>query len=375
MKAWVVDFGLFALFQLRFRHRAAVTMSLRISVPSVHIDPRTRFPDARDDDEIPAFPRTWGHLEAKTLFHDFILPPHTTITVVYPVKELSWYRDSSEDAVTISAGKGGLTLSPEIPLGDAFRRGWEKLPVELRLMVLSCLVPHKEPLSFGYCFYSCFLCLSTVCNYKDHTAIHTTIHPLLRSTPEIYSLCRQIYYSTNTFSAILYMEFRYPSRAVNKYITTLYLCYSFRFFNWDCLSRLAQGRLGFSNLKWLSILFRYNGYLSMIGMSSRGEAPIYKKLYGIISKSQLHFKCKGEVRLTGGQQITEKMRQELLGLFVFESGVENKELGLHHDILFGRRFLTESQSPIPSGHNQDPNDEVKNQAETIPPKENVQQHG
>jgi hypothetical protein len=83
--------------------------------------------------------------------------------------------------------KEELIVKPDGGLGPAFAEGWDKLPDELKVRVLSCNLVAEDTIS------------SEDTETDADTERVINFHHHLWTTPEIASLSREIYYTKNTF--------------------------------------------------------------------------------------------------------------------------------------------------------------------------------
>ena len=125
---------------------------------------------------------------------DLLVTCSSPISVLLPSgegHELEAYKPTK-----IRAMKHILRLSPTSQLGSSFVRGWNKLPEELKLMVLE----HELVRKGGEIQQNDFV--DTANDYFDIVNIFSmkaTLHRYLSMTPEIARLARDVFYTRNYF--------------------------------------------------------------------------------------------------------------------------------------------------------------------------------
>jgi len=173
-------------------------------------------------------------------------------------------------------------LVPSLPLDFAFATGWEKLPTELKVHILSynLTFPGKVDL------YE-----SNVLPALDHH---------LRISPEIADLAKEIFYCQNTFR--IRRNLRRPSGRplfpvayglIRKIVVDVIMG---SYTDWETLSMISKGSHGLSNLRYVNVVINCRG----VSWSPLNDDSI-TQLLGWIPDScdeSIVFKCKGEVTLT-----------------------------------------------------------------------------
>ncbi|KAF2249417.1 hypothetical protein BU26DRAFT_551148 [Trematosphaeria pertusa] len=147
----------------------------------------------------------------------------------------------------------GVQIALSKDLGADFVHGWNKLPDELKVRILSFNLTRTS--TFGY--FDTMSCLRSLAK---------GILGYLCTTPEIAGLAREVFYSTNTFrlQPVRYslpsgaptddLVLAYPSRGVNSRIRKLEIRVCLDDDEWPFLERLAEGAYGFENLQYVIVV-------------------------------------------------------------------------------------------------------------------------
>ena len=156
-------------------------------------------------------------------------------------------------------------------LGSNFVRGWNKLPDELKVRVLSFALHASLATSTRH---------GVVTSDNFRACYRSLLKPRLENTPEIATLAKEAYYNINLVrlsSNQRYLSshghgrrlhFRYPSPAVNSCIRRIAVHVNIRPQEWQYLMRLATGTYGFENVARVYIVLLW-GHDSISGTESR----------------------------------------------------------------------------------------------------------
>ncbi|KAF2635721.1 hypothetical protein P280DRAFT_534702 [Massarina eburnea CBS 473.64] len=225
-----------------------------------------------------------------------------------------------------------------VPL-SAFAKGWGRLPDELKLKVVSYIVPAQT--------------------YPINKAMHDfrylcDVQPYVGLTPEITNLALETYYSANTFATrviskvedqgqedVQQFYFQYPARSLNHFVRRMSIRIEPLEEHWDMLHDLSTGHYGLKRLVHLSIhidcsipFFNYGRPSKAYDVWMEKIHRKYKDLLHVVEAldKSIYFKCAGEVgvsdlymcpKLTqpqaGGLEAT-KMGGLLRSKIVFNSG-------------------------------------------------------
>ncbi|KAK7185018.1 hypothetical protein DPSP01_002848 [Paraphaeosphaeria sporulosa] len=176
------------------------------------------------------------HIRLPTMFlataeEDPMYPDWKSISSSAPVNSLVLYSTQP------------VRLKPNYTLGSTFVRYWDKLPEELRVSIIAE-------------------------NMKAHPArqtprtqaLLTKLYPHCRMTPQIARLAITGFYKHNEFLVQLNsgMPNRYPQVPYNDLIRRLQLSMYIRRSQWEFVQKLSEGKLGFANLKYVSILISWH---------------------------------------------------------------------------------------------------------------------
>jgi hypothetical protein len=200
--------------------------------------------------------------------------------------------------------KEELVVKPDGGLGPAFAEGWNKLPDELEVRVLSCNLVAEEPISFEDTETDADT--EHVTNFNHH----------LRTTPEIASLSREIYYTKNTFfiqassgsrretTAVQitptgFMD--HPPTAVTSYIRSLELRIPINSLSSRLLTRFINGQYGLQDLRHLRLTITVYWF-------ELGDMDTFDVFMLNIIGEGLEFACNGSCEMIGlemGNTLTE----------------------------------------------------------------------
>lgn len=196
-----------------------------------------------------------------------------------------------------------LEIKPGDDLGPGFSRGWHKLPDELKLKVLEFNLIYGGPLEYEYSFPG----RHDIVEYGN----------LLRSTPEIAAMSREIYYTKNTFRVEIesYNRFDYnchnrgqflafPNPMNNSLIRSLEFIITIEGLSSAALRRFIVGSYGFHDLRSLRIV--------LIGGIQ--ERSMFRRL-----KKPFRFGCNGKVGVAKrlASEDTVELFQYIRPLFMF----------------------------------------------------------
>ena len=217
----------------------------------------------------------------------------------------------SSTPIHIYASEEGqhVLIQPTDGLGSEFVQGWNKLPDELKTRVLAFnLVAHK-PIDYW----------STLAGPGPNK---TQFDHHLRTTSEIATLAKEIYYNRNTFSieessfsftgqapppgtrgGISYLA--YPNPTINCLIRSLKLDMLLTDMNSEHLIRLSNGTYGFPKLLHLEIVFTLS-----LGIRTPEDVD---SVFELLLPFSIYFGCKGKV-LAKAKALgpTSKVKQQQL---------------------------------------------------------------
>jgi len=174
-------------------------------------------------------------------------------------------------------------LIPSLQLNVAFATGWNKLPTELKVQILSYNLSFPETID---------RCETNILQALDHH---------LRVSPEIAALAKEIFYCQNTFRIRLKRMlshhglplFPIAHESMRKIVVDVLMG---SFTDWETLSKISKGSHGLSNLRYVNVVINCRG----VSWSPLNDDSI-TQLLGWIPDScdeSIVFKCKGEVTLT-----------------------------------------------------------------------------
>ncbi|KAF2449796.1 hypothetical protein P171DRAFT_517438 [Karstenula rhodostoma CBS 690.94] len=109
----------------------------------------------------------------------------------------------SATPIHISPLDEDVDVLPVEKLGNDFSAGWNKLPIELKLMIVSFVV--ADPMPLGY----------LDCDPRSEYGANWCYLELLRSTPEIAELAKEAFYSVNAFRVVTIIAFN-PNRVLKR---------------------------------------------------------------------------------------------------------------------------------------------------------------
>jgi len=150
-------------------------------------------------------------------------------------------------------GEFSVCLQPADALGADFVDGWHKLPDELKVRVLAFNLSHEMEIDYHRSLNQGY----DITNFGHH----------LRSTPEIASFARDLYYARNTFrlrqqnypfnarpsQANGGQYLAYPRRPLNSLVRSIILELSSIHLDLRHARRLANGDCGFENLRHIEV--------------------------------------------------------------------------------------------------------------------------
>ena len=191
-------------------------------------------------------------------------------------------RDANLKSATTISTSGPLSLSvtvrthlqPAGPYGPAFVRGWNKLALELKYLILkSNLVSARAVTSHCVQYWD-------TSEYQKY----------LRTTPELAALARQVFHESNTFVLhVLKRPVSRPHPSVRPFIRRVELDIPLAGAQWQMLANSAPNGFGFPNLQSVSVHFRF----SMFANRTREARRAMKS---IASTNPVSFPCVGKVR-------------------------------------------------------------------------------
>ncbi|KAF2635720.1 hypothetical protein P280DRAFT_484386 [Massarina eburnea CBS 473.64] len=181
------------------------------------------------------------------LFHTMSISANSTVTLVSPgrIEVAPGVFISSTAPITFFTTDHPYTVSANVPLGSGFVKGWNKLPDELKLQILSSVV------SFP----------TSPMNFKSVEL--TKLEPFIFMTPEIRALSTELFYGKTTILSTLGVRKLPPLFAqpyVRKLELTMCLCdlglrnnnTAFAF-----LRRVSKGETNFQRLQHIRIIFSW----------------------------------------------------------------------------------------------------------------------
>ncbi|KAF2875702.1 hypothetical protein BDV95DRAFT_615690 [Massariosphaeria phaeospora] len=223
---------------------------------------------------------------------------------------------------TIVQSAGPMKIALQAPLGDAFVRGWNKLPTELKLAVVERLGNHFDVNDTGLHMSATI----TVSNFSD--TAWPTLLSCLRMTPEIAALSLQVFYNVNKFFIFPLEEWPadyplrnireawedhrmcriailLPPRLVRHFIHRLDIKVRLDTHGADILQKIADGSYGFTKLTyltvWLSCSRLRTGWRDEDGLycEAQGFSVGWERLAKKMLGDGIEFECQGMVVLKG----------------------------------------------------------------------------
>jgi hypothetical protein len=194
----------------------------------------------------------------------------------------------------LDADDGGVVLEPAASLGSFFALGWSTLPTEIKERILSYGLVTKSPRVY----------LGR--RYASQDPYIKILFQRLRSTPEIASLSRDIYYKHNTFllwpkhAANFHRSLMYPPVSVNGLIRSVQFVCDLDDTASALLTRFARGNYGFKNLRYLKLVFcpDYSHLRRRSGFS--------QFLHNTI-EGGLEFGCEGDLEVVDDSEVWERI--------------------------------------------------------------------
>lgn len=245
------------------------------------------------------------------LYHVIHVPASTSLWVICPrtIFYGAWHIDSYDwtfrnRSVQIQAPHDcPIYVFPDVPLGRAFMEGWQKLPVELKIMIL------EHNLVFPY----------PIRKYQCDAFGALLAH--MRSTPEIAELARNIFYTKNTFKLhfIMALSFAapsygnyttprlsYPNPTAYDLIRTIDISTALSSQVWMSLRKMAQGMLRLNYVKlelgWFNQFdstIIHSRAVVLASETGTDVASAYERavfdLMGECLGGGIHFACSGEL--------------------------------------------------------------------------------
>ncbi|KAF2875698.1 hypothetical protein BDV95DRAFT_603107 [Massariosphaeria phaeospora] len=182
----------------------------------------------------------------------------------------------------LAATQSDVVTSSTMTLGPDFARGWNTLPDELKVSVLSFNLTFKESI-------------------REIDAKELFLRHLCM-TPEIAGLAKKIYYSTNAFR-LMVRQFRFPKPSLAKFIRHLQLeTDDFEFSTLQYTAKHCTTRL--PNLQSIKIIFTCLNRLSAFPRRGINQGD-YVTDVGRLFPEITTFHCKGEVVVEGAARIRE----------------------------------------------------------------------
>ncbi|KAF2635719.1 hypothetical protein P280DRAFT_473632 [Massarina eburnea CBS 473.64] len=232
---------------------------------------------------------------------------------------------SSASPITITTSKSAITLlAPTERLGTGFGRGWNKLPVELKLHILRYNVSAQE----GYANTSCSFCEMPIFNDKVHVGCpyirngkwlnrscdfdvmkEKKLYRYMRLTPEIAALAKEIFYGTHIFEFMYHLPPMLCLRERNRFVRRLNLVEISMSENsspspWEILSNLSKKQYGFTNLSRIHITFAaefiadtFNNYCISAEETLLPHNPMMNYSIERRMAASIQFPCEGFVGL------------------------------------------------------------------------------
>ncbi|KAF2114313.1 hypothetical protein BDV96DRAFT_94708 [Lophiotrema nucula] len=178
-----------------------------------------------------------------------------------------------------------MVIKPQVgdPLSADFATGWNKLPVELKMQILSYSLTIKKD----------FTVMPT-----PRMVYFTEYFRYLRMTTEIAEISKKVFYTENTFrcyyehlrSPTKQYSFQYPNPTINSFIRHVEVTVSLRG-PAKFLRKLADGDYGFAKLQTAKVTLDWK--VSCINAPFKFErwSPELKREWG----ERIKFRCKGEL--------------------------------------------------------------------------------
>jgi hypothetical protein len=147
-------------------------------------------------------------------------------------------------------------IEPSADLEPAFAEGWNALPDELKIKVLSHNLLNSETIDHGIMQYT--------------PQLRSLLHHL-RTTPAIAAHSRDLYYTHNVFSlrptAYTVLDTQlplptgrycllYPTPAVNAHIRYIEFLCDLDARAWQFLLKFSNGNYGFGDIRYITLVFR-----------------------------------------------------------------------------------------------------------------------
>jgi hypothetical protein len=283
-------------------------------------------------------PNTPPAADIVPLFNDLKIPGNTTMSFISatPIEVSKGVFISSPGPITISTSEP-MWVFPHAPLTKAFADGWTKLPDELKVQILSNLIPSSNFLFRDPSYLKKRVCWKELQHYSQ-------------MTPEIRCLATQIFYRSNMFrltvldwltagTTPVYL-LRYPKPVVNMHIQRLELDLgSLSPGSWQKLKNLSDGVYGFPALLNLRVLIDFQSpsfveqpftYQALAKDAADVEVRWQAFLDKVI-KSGVSFECAGSAEICSGDfcyiwkvtpEVLAQMEQQLLSRIVFKEAVK-----------------------------------------------------
>ena len=216
------------------------------------------------------------NLKGPVLIH---LQPDTPYfaTVRQGGKQLSTLRFASEQIVLITSDND-VQFQPERGLEPSFAVGWEKLATEVKIAALTHIVKFDGPVDY----------------FAFSDAFKKYLQPMLRSTPQIAVLSREIFYSNLQLELFSGFCINYPPRSVNRFFKKLTVKTDGRDRAWINIRRLALGKYGFASLISIRLLVDLRPWQNQ---TRYGVDSWYRNPASIIPGG-LRFRCQGSLDFT-----------------------------------------------------------------------------
>ncbi|KAJ4304516.1 hypothetical protein N0V90_000042 [Kalmusia sp. IMI 367209] len=245
--------------------------------------PRIKMTDTSDDVE-----------EVVDLKTCFILKPNTPITIrcSYEVElrphELS---EQSADSSTFISAEGPIKIQSRmlmhlLPIDNLtpnFVRGWNDIPIEVKLLILEHSSRESQVVDS-----------SQAPNAGGDGWTSSQLRRHLKMGPAIALLAKDAFYKANVFKLNLlrFNTFWYPKNQI--YIRRLDIKVSMCPDRLLDLYDLASGTYGFTNLKYVDIQFQWD-YFIVVADDHDGLDDLLEFLRGQFSEEIWRFNCKGVV--------------------------------------------------------------------------------
>ncbi|KAJ4304616.1 hypothetical protein N0V90_000142 [Kalmusia sp. IMI 367209] len=194
----------------------------------------------------------------------------------------------------VTSNKLTVQIMPCTPLTSKFVEGWNKLPFELKYEVVAQnmrLYPLRvpDPVPLG---------ISTRPDDQNPALGRLLEH--CRMTPEFAHLAKLAFYKENEWQIWLvpkcfHVPLRYPPRQLNCYVHRLIIRLFMSSEHWRLLRRLAEGSLGFENLKFIDILVNWSFILVDHDLHAPLQSQAWQHFFSERSGTPIEFKCKGRI--------------------------------------------------------------------------------